>query len=91
MPGIMAGKMKPTTGLFLAQAEQLVKEIRPLFADKHPAVLGTVLAELVVLHFASTRPGLREQATRRVYQLRGRDGPQYETQIFPDGLPQEWQ
>jgi hypothetical protein len=52
--------MKPTAELFLAQAERLVADIKPLLAGKHPVVIGTALAELVAGHIARARPDLRD-------------------------------
>jgi hypothetical protein len=82
--------MKPTAELFLAQAERLVNDIKPLFADKHPAVLGVALAELVALHFASTPPDLRDIARDEFMRTVDDMIPECETQIFPDGPPLEW-
>lgn len=56
-------KLTATAELFLAKAERLVKDIKPLFADKHPAVIAMALAELVARHFASTPPGVRESGS----------------------------
>jgi hypothetical protein len=83
--------MNSTTELFLLQAERLANDIKPMFARQHPPVIAVALAELVALHFASTRPDRRD-AARAEFQRTVDDAiPECERKIFPDGLPAEWQ
>jgi hypothetical protein len=63
-------KLTATAELFLAKAERLVKDIKPLFADKHPAVIAMALAALVARHFASMPPGVRESGSCVILILR---------------------
>jgi hypothetical protein len=83
--------MKPGTELFLLEAERLVNDIRPLFAEHPPAVIGVALAELVADHIAGAHPNLRARV--RIEFLNALDEmiPEIEKAIFPDGLPAEWQ
>jgi hypothetical protein len=82
--------MKPTTELFLLQAERLANDIKPMFAGQRPAVIAVALAELVALHFASTRPDKRDAARAEFQRTVDEAIPECERQIFPDGLPLEW-
>ena len=81
--------MRPAVELFLAQAEQLVNDVKPLFAGKPPAVLVMALAELVARHFAGMRPELRDNACGEFIRIVGEMIPECERQVFPDG-PREW-
>jgi hypothetical protein len=82
--------MRPTAELFLAQAEQLVNDVRPLFAGKPPAVLVMALAELVARHFASMRRELRNNACDEFLRIVLEMIPDCERQIFLDGPLREW-
>jgi hypothetical protein len=64
--------MTPAEELLLAKAEQLVRDIKPLFAGKHPAVLGRALAELV--------------AAMSTTKEKGFEGPLPSSSIKPDGF-----
>jgi hypothetical protein len=91
MPALREGwGMKPTTELFLAQADQLVADINPLFVGKPPAVLGLALAELVAAHIAGAHPDLRAKARDEFLSFVDEMISEYAKQIFPDGLPPEW-
>jgi hypothetical protein len=82
--------MKPMAELLLAQAERLVGDVKPLFAEQHPVVLSVALAELVATHFASMRPDMRAKAYEDFRRHVDEMIPECERQIFPDGLPPEW-
>jgi hypothetical protein len=57
---------------------------------KPPAVIGVALAELVAVHLAGARPDLRDRARDELLRFVDEMIPEFEKQIFPDGLPQEW-
>jgi hypothetical protein len=81
--------MKPTA-VFLAQAERLVADVKPLFAEKPPAVLGVALAELVAEFFAGLRPDRRAEALDDFRRTVDDMIPVAEKLMFPDGAPAEW-
>ena len=43
------------------EASDLVEQIKPLFADRDPEVIGAALAELLALLLAGHHPSLREE------------------------------
>jgi hypothetical protein len=82
--------MKPTTELFLAQAERLVAKVKPQFQGQPPVVLGVALAELVAEFFAGMRPDRRTEALDDFRRTVDDLIPEAEKLMFPDGLPAEW-
>jgi hypothetical protein len=82
--------MKPTTELFLTQAERLVAQIKPQFEGQPPVVLGVVLAELVAEFFAGMRPDRRPEALDDFRRTVDDMIPVAEKLMFHDGLPAEW-
>jgi hypothetical protein len=73
--------MKPTMELFPAQADQLVADIKRLFAERPPAVLGLALAELAAAHVAGAHPTLRAKARDEFVSFVDEMIPEYAEQI----------
>lgn len=82
--------MKLTTEAFLTQSKELVDDIRPMFVGQHPAVISMALGELMAMHFAGTRPDMRDKARAEFQEFVDSMVPEFERIMFPDGLPEEW-